>query len=248
VRFDAVTTLNGPDGLPYPPFSLDPEGLTLTKDRELVITSEGIATRLIPPWIRTYDLDGTMSGELPVPAAFVPTAGGTQGVRQNLAFEAAAVAPNGRFLFVGMEGALVQDGPPATLSGGSPVRILRYNLPTERLDRQSCTRPIRSVTNLAINGLVESLPFNNEFMLSMERSFSVGAPDTGNTIKLYSVAVPGADDVNDADSLAAALGGHSTRQENVAPRPRQPRHPARQHRRHDARTGPSRRAPVARPR
>ena len=40
----------------------------------------------------------------------------------------------------------------------------------------------------------------------MERSFSVGAPGTGNTIKLYSVAFPGADDVNGLDSLAGVLG------------------------------------------
>jgi 3-phytase len=213
VHFDAVTTLEGPDGQPYPPFSLDPEGLTLTKDRELVVTSEGFATRQIAPWVRTYELDGTMAGELAVPAAFVPDAGGTRGVRQNLAFEAAAVAPNGRFLFVGTEGALVQDGPPATLTGGSPARILRYNLSTERLDRQYVYRtdpvaePPVPASNFAVNGLVELLPFNNEFMLSMERSFSVGAPDTGNTIKLYSVAVPGADNVNGSDSLAGALSG-----------------------------------------
>jgi 3-phytase len=211
VHFEAVTTLRGPDGQPFPPFSLDPEGLTLTKDRELVVTSEGIATRQIAPWVRTYNLDGTMTGELAVPAAFVPDVGGTHGVRQNLAFEAAAVAPNGRFLFVGMEGALVQDGPPATLSGGSPARILRYNLVSGGLDRQYVywTDPIAEPpvppSNFAVNGLVELLPFNNEFMLSMERSFSVGAPDTGNTIKLYSVAVRGADDVDGADSLAGAL-------------------------------------------
>ena len=40
----------------------------------------------------------------------------------------------------------------------------------------------------------------------MERSFSVGAPGTGNTIKLYEVALPGADDVNGFDSLATLLG------------------------------------------
>ena len=41
----------------------------------------------------------------------------------------------------------------------------------------------------------------------MERSFSVGAPGTGNTIKLYDVALPGADDVNGFDSLATLLAG-----------------------------------------
>jgi 3-phytase len=61
-------------------------------------------------------------------------------------------------------------------------------------------------TQFAVSGLVELLPFNDEFMLSMERSFSVGAPGTGNTIKLYSVAFPGADDVNGTDSIAGSLG------------------------------------------
>src|SRR3954471_816384 len=59
VHFDGVTTLLAPDGLPYAPFSLDPEGLTLTKSGELVVTSEGFALRGIGPWVRRYSLDGT---------------------------------------------------------------------------------------------------------------------------------------------------------------------------------------------
>ena len=211
VLFNDVTTLLAPDAQPYAPLSLDPEGLTLTKSGELVVTSEGIAARGISPWVRQYALDGTFVGDLPVPDAFQPTSA-THGVRQNLAFEAAAVAPNGRHLFVGMEGALVQDGPAATLAGGSPSRILRYNLASGRLNGQYVyfTDPVAEppvpVTNFAVNGLVELLPFNDQFMLSMERSFSVGAPGTGNTIKLYSVAFPGADDVNGLDSIAGTLG------------------------------------------
>ncbi len=211
VQFTGVTTLLAPDGQPYAPLSLDPEGLTLAKSGELIVTSEGIAARGIAPWVRRYALDGTFLGDLPVPDAFLPTSA-THGVRQNLAFEAAAVAPNGRHLFVGMEGALAQDGPAATLTNASASRILRYNLATGRLERQFVyfTDPIAEPpvppTQFAVSGLVELLPFNDEFMLSMERSFSVGAPDTGNTIKLYSVAFPGADDVNGMDSIAGILG------------------------------------------
>jgi hypothetical protein len=57
----------------------------------------------------------------------------------------------------------------------------------------------------SVNGLVELLPLNNEFLIAMERSFSVGAPGTGNSIKLYEVAVPGATDVNGVDSLQGRL-------------------------------------------
>lgn len=210
VSFLGVTTLKAPDGQPYAPFSFDPEGLTLAKSGELVVTSEGIANRGISPWVRRYALDGTFLGDLPVPDAFEPTSS-THGVRQNLAFEAAAVARDGRHLFVGSEGALKQDGPAATLTSGSPSRILRYNLQTGRLDRQYVyvTDPIAEppvpAGSFAVNGLVELLPLNNQFLLAMERSFSVGAPGTGNTIKLYRVALPGADDIDGVESLAGLL-------------------------------------------
>ena len=61
-------------------------------------------------------------------------------------------------------------------------------------------------TAFAVNGLVELLPLNNEFLIAMERSFSVGVPGTGNSIKLYSVKLPGATNVNGAESLMGSLG------------------------------------------
>ena len=207
-----VTTLQAPGGGPYPIFSLDPEGLVLTKDGQLVLTSEGDTARLIPPFVRLYDLQGQLVGSLPVPTRYLPTADQSSGIRNNLAFEAAAVAPNGRFFFTGTENALFQDGPAASLTNGSPSRLLRYNLQTSRLDREYVyvTDPIAEApipaTNFAVNGLVELLPLNNEFLLAMERSFSVGVPGTGNEIKLYRVALPGADNVDGLESLAAGLG------------------------------------------
>jgi hypothetical protein len=200
VRFEAVTSLRSPSGAPYAAASVDPEGLALTKDRELIFTSEGIANTLVAPFVRRYALDGTFLGSLPVPAGYLPDAGRTRGVRQNLGFESAGVAPNGRFAFVATENALVQDGPLATLSGGSSARILRYQLQQGRIDREytyvtdPVAEPPAPATAFSVNGLVELLPLNNQFLLAMERSFSVGAPDTGNTIRIYEVALPGAND------------------------------------------------------
>ncbi len=213
VQIVAVTTIRDATGQPFAPQTVDPEGLALTKDDTLVLTSEGFAVRLIDPWVREFSLDGRQLRPLPVPGAFLPNAAGTRGVRQNLGFESAGTPPNGRFVYTGTENALAQDGPPATLAAGSPARLLRYNLQTGRLDRQYVysTDPIAQPpvppTQFAVNGLVELLPLNNQFLLAMERSFSVGAPGTGNTIKLYRVALPGADDVNGFDSLATLLGG-----------------------------------------
>src|SRR5688572_3240174 len=106
IQILAVTTLRDASGQPFPALSVDPEGLALTKDDTLVLTSEGFASRLIDPWVREFALDGRQLRSLPVPSAFLPVAGGTRGVRQNLGFESASTAPNGRFLFTGTEAAL----------------------------------------------------------------------------------------------------------------------------------------------
>jgi hypothetical protein len=194
VQFKGVTSLLAPGGGPYAPTSIDPEGLVLTQDRQLILTSEGYANTLVAPFVRRYALDGRFLGDLPVPEAFVPAPG--RGVRQNLGFESAGVF--GHSLFVGTENALVQDGPAATVDNGSPARILRYDLRTGRVQRQWFyeTDPVAQApvpaTAFSVNGLVELLPLNEHFLIAMERSFSVGAPGTGNTIKLYEVSLPSA--------------------------------------------------------
>ena len=195
VRFKAVTTMLAPDGLPYATGSLDPEGLVLTKDRELIFTSEGIRTAGIDPFVRRYALKGFFLGSLPVPKDFLVTPDPAKGVRQNLGFESAGVL--GRHLFVGAENALLQDGPAATVTNGSPARILRYDLERERIERQwiYTTDPVAEPpvpsTQFSVNGLVELLPLDDDRLLAMERSFSVGAPGTGNTIKLFEVKLRG---------------------------------------------------------
>jgi hypothetical protein len=204
VQVLAVTTFLGPDGLSFPALSLDPEGLTLTPQDTLVLTSEGISTRGIAPYVREFDLSGQQLAELPVPGYFAPTAG--SGVRFNLGFEAAAVAPNGQQLFVGTENALVQDGLAATTANGSPARILRYHLGHGGPDREYVypTDPVAAPSTIfTVNGLVELLPLNNEFLLAMERSFSVGA---GNTIRIYRLALPGATDVSGVADIHRVAG------------------------------------------
>jgi hypothetical protein len=187
ITFQSVTTLKQPDGTPYPTASLDPEGFALTKhNRHAVVTSEGFATRLINPWIRVYNLDGSYVRDVPVPDDFNPNAAGTRGVRQNLGFESAAT--RGKRLYTGTENALVQDGPAATLTNGSPSRLLRYDLKKNTLQRQwtYLTDPIAEpFVGFGVNGLVEVLPLGKNRLITMERSFSVGAPGTGNKIKLY---------------------------------------------------------------
>jgi hypothetical protein len=208
VSFRAVTTLRAPDGQPYPPQGIDPEGLVLTCDRRLILTSEGFSDRLIPPFVRRYALDGTFLSSFDVPAPFLPTADKSAGVRPNLAFESAGVSPDCRHFFTGTENALYQDGPAATIANGSPSRIMRYDIRSGQLERQYAyeTDPVFQppvpATQFSVNGLDELLPLDDDDLIGMERSFSVGAPGTGNTIKLYDISLHGATNVNGLFSLA----------------------------------------------
>jgi hypothetical protein len=211
VSFRDVTTLLAPDGNPYPPQSLDPEGLGLTCDRRLVITSEGFSDRLIAPFVRLYSLDGRFLRDFPVPSAFLPTADKSSGVRPNLAFETAGVTPNCRHVFTAGENAVYQDGPAATIGNGSPARILRYDLRARTVDRQwvydtdPVAEPPFPATQFSVNGVDDLLALDDEHLIGMERSFSVGAPGTGNKIKLYEISLAGATNVNGAFSLAGRL-------------------------------------------
>ena len=81
IDFLDVTTLLEPNGQPFAIASADPEGLALTKDDELVVTSEGFAARLIDPFVRLFALDGSSLGALPVPTPFLPAPARAASVR-----------------------------------------------------------------------------------------------------------------------------------------------------------------------
>ena len=118
-------------------------------------------------------------------------------MRQNLGFESAGTTPNGRYVFTGTEAALVQDGPPAMLTNGSPSRLLRYDLKRGTLDRQfrlldrpdQWEPPVPPTSVRRQRARRAASPQDRRAPAPMERSFSVGAPGTGNKIRLYDVSL-----------------------------------------------------------
>jgi hypothetical protein len=204
ITFLEVTEILDPSGMPYAPGSLDPEGLVLTHEGQLYFTSEGFATAAPPvdPFVNRMNLNGVHTRALEVPAKFLPNAAGSQGVRANLAFESLNVTPDQRLLITAAEGALVQDGPAANINQGSLARILQYRLSSGEPGSEYVyeVNPVAESPDppgaFVVNGLVELLPLDNVgTMLAMERSFSVGAPGSGNTVWLYEIDTQGATDV-----------------------------------------------------
>ena len=187
-----VTTLRGPDGQPFPALSLDPEGLTLTRDDTLIVTSEGIPARDIAPFVREFDLSGQQVRELAVPAYYAPS-GGTRGVRRTSASRQRRCRRTARICSSAPRTPLCRTGPPPRSTTGSPARLLRYHLKKPRLDREYVyqTDPVAE-PDPGLHGQRTGRAAAPEqpFLLAMERSFSVGA---GNTIRIYRVSPDGRD-------------------------------------------------------
>ena len=219
INFSEVTTLLNQNNQPFATNTLDPEGIGLTSNGTVFVSSEGevsnLAGRLQSPFVNEFALGiGRQLRQLPVPSKFVPVIGPadapTAGIRNNLAFENLTITPDGKFLFTATENALVQDGPVATTNTGSRSRILKYNLTTGQPEQEflyltdPVVVPAVPETGFNTNGLVELLALDNRgTFLALERSLSAGAPGTGNTIKLYEVRLNGASDISDLNSLNA---------------------------------------------
>lgn len=188
--FTGVQVLADANGQPFANGALDPEGLAIRDDGSFFFSSEGDANALVPPLVGTLSAFGTLTGTLPVGGDYLPTANQSLGIRNNLAFEALTLSPNGQRLFVGTENALYQDGPAADLYTGSPSRVVEYDAATGRQVAeytyrteavQDAPSPASAFAN---NGLVELLALDDRgTLLALERSFSTGV--AGNDIRLF---------------------------------------------------------------
>lgn len=205
VEFKDVTFLVDKDGNRFADGALDPEGLALTENGTLYVSSEGDANQLIAPFIREIEPNGNFISELSIPEIYQPTADQSSGIRNNLAFENLTITPDKRFLYTATENALFQDGPNADVEQPSLSRILKYDLATGEAIASYVYEidPVPEAPEPAdafrTNGLVELLATdNNGTLLALERSFSVGK---GNTVKLFEIQTQGALDVLSTDDL-----------------------------------------------
>ncbi|MEH2213796.1 phytase [Nostoc sp.] len=223
VNFTNVTTLKDINGNFFAINSLDTEGIALTNNGTVFISSEGevnpTAGRVTNPFIKEFSLaTGEEVRSLLVPKKFLPVledtnsngiidAGDTQtsGVYNNLAFESLTITPDEKTLFTATENALSQDGLKASLNNGSPSRILQYNVVTGQPEKEylyitdAIPEAPNPSTGSADNGLADLLAIDNRgTLLALERSFAQGV---GNTIKIYEVSLQGATDISFYDSL-----------------------------------------------
>lgn len=209
VSFEKVTTLIGENGEPFPADSIDPEGIALSPNQSLFISTEGDRERGIDPFIAEFDLEtGRWRNGLPLPKRYLLGVEKDQqgqdqpvGVQNNQGFESltlnAASYGSSQLepfrLFAATEGPLLQDLAPGQPSSNLPIRMMHYLIGDQPVllaeHLYSIDPPGETDENLGLSDLLV-LDQGGHF-LSLERAFGL----TGFSVKIFQLAIGGATDV-----------------------------------------------------
>ena len=189
---------------PFLPNTTDTEGIALTNQDTIFVSSEGDVDRLINPFIKEFALaSGKTINTLPILDKFLPDSQKQKGIRNNLAFESLTITPNQKLLFTATENALIQDGTAAQSGVGTSCRILQYNLLTKQPEQEFLyqTQPVTPLFNPTgkfASGLPDLVAIDNAGnFLSIERSFT----GLGFTVSLFQVSLTKATDIHSLDNI-----------------------------------------------
>jgi hypothetical protein len=163
------------------------------------------------PAVRAFSLDdGRMLGAVPLPRNLLTR-------RPNRGLESLAIEPNGRSVWTANEEALANDGPPATVGGGTVVRLTRLPLPVAEqplpYDRLRSRREqpaaaafqvayrvepphtfLRVFAGQPLSGLAALVALGKGQLLTLERSGAPGLPPFAS--RIYCVNTAAAVDVS----------------------------------------------------
>ena len=218
VIFTNITFLKDKMGNNYPnshenAFQVtDPEAMRYhAKEKKFVWSSEGERivdkekTILLDPTIIEIDTDGHYVDTFQLSDNFRMQAT-ENGPRRNGVFEGLAFSGGYKYLYVSTEEPLYEDGPRAGLNDTSGIaRIIKYDVATKKSVAQYAYKiePVAHnpipIGAFRVNGISDILWLNDEELLVVERSFSVGR--FSNTIKVFIASLEEADNIQDRNSL-----------------------------------------------
>ena len=180
--------------------------------RQFLLTSEGHIYRKQDPSFLSADSTGKIENYFEIPKSFL--ANSIQKPRHNGTLEGLSLSVDGVGFWIGMELPLEADGPePKIEKTNSPVRITYIDGVTKIPAKQFALQldPIAKVPkdNFAVNGLTDLLEYETDKFFVIERSYSSGLGNQGNTIKIFKVSASeatntlGIERLNNADYRTA---------------------------------------------
>jgi hypothetical protein len=158
--------------------------------KRLFLTSEGHIKRQRSPLFFNVDASGNIENSFNIPEAFQPNSIGKP--RHNGTLEGLSKSYSGDGYWLAMELPLEIDGPePQLEQTKSPVRITYINTESNKVIKQFSyllgTIAKKPLGNFAVNGLSELLEYEKDNFFVVERSYSSGLGNQGNTIKIFNV-------------------------------------------------------------
>jgi len=215
MEVEDVTFLRDEKGATYAQGTVDPEGIAVSPQGTVFISSEGVASKGIAPFVKEFDLKtGKGKQSLRIPQRFLPNvpgkdSGEPRGVRDNLGFEGLTLADVGLAktdpfrLFTATESSLAQDSSTEEEEPAiqPPVRLLHYQI-------NPVGQPILVAEHLYLldvapsdviyNGVTELMALNEAgYFLSLERTFGF----SGHGAKIFQIAMGNATDTSNIASL-----------------------------------------------
>jgi hypothetical protein len=193
----------------------DTEGMVEAPDRRLLVATEGDVERnpILQPGVLEFDREGALLRTYEVPQRFrIEGSPPVSGVRDNLGFESLAISPDGKTVFAGTEGTLIQDGPVADASSSEFSRILVFAVEGDVLspvgEYAYPLGPFPSIAEFVeqevSGGLVELIALGPHRLLALERTFIrelSGEKRDRNQARIFTVDLSDASDVSGIDSL-----------------------------------------------
>jgi hypothetical protein len=209
VTLEHAVVLQQADGTPYPAGAApDPESIRFdASGSALWWSSEGDRRSGLSPVVRKTGIDGKFIANLAVPPMFTTVKDQERGARHNLGFEGLSLTPS-QTMWLGMESALHEDGPPATTAAGTVARFTRFDRDGKLVGQYAY--PVDAIQAVptgknADNGVTEIQALDDDRLLVLERSGVEGADGIWTLyIRLYEASVGDATDVAEMPGLAGA--------------------------------------------
>ncbi|MYM72097.1 esterase-like activity of phytase family protein [Duganella sp. FT134W] len=219
-QLTGVSLLLQPDGSVYPSKEDYKPGGGVVPDLETMrvdpqdgsiwYASEGDVKLGLDPFVRHARRDGSFIAELPLPPLFTVSKERKYGPRDNQAFEGLSFAPDGRTLWVSLEGPMYQDGPAPDPTHGAVNRITHFTRDGKVLGQYAYPLDAIPATpgkgKEADNGISEMLALSETRMLTLERS-GVQADDNSykTYVRVYEIDTTGATDIQHLPTLQGAV-------------------------------------------
>ena len=215
VEVEDVTLLTDENGKTYANGSLDPEGIGLSPKGTVFISSEGVPSQGISPFIREFDLKtGRQQQSLKIPERYLRDNSTNEepsprGIQDNLGFESLTLEPGSLAaatgdpfrLFTATESALFQDSLPPDSEQPTRIRMMQYLI-------GNIARPMVVTEHVYLldppppgavsNGLTDLATVDTGgHFLSLEHSYGL----LGASAKIYQLATGAATDTSGIATL-----------------------------------------------